>query len=184
MSRTDRGARADEEYAALYAATWPRLYRVAYGVVHDAGRAEDAVQTAMATAYASWDRVRAAERPEAYLRTMVMNEVLGTRRRGWWRLERSGAVPEPAGESRVDDPGHRTVLDRDELWGWLARLAPRQRAVVVLRYFEDLSEAEIAEALGCSRGTVKSQASAALATLRRHADESGDRSTDTKEEAR
>jgi RNA polymerase sigma-70 factor (sigma-E family) len=168
----------DEEYAEVYAATWPRLYRVAYAVTRDAGRAEDAVQTAMAKAYASWARVRAADRPEAYLRTMVMNEVLGVRRRGWWRLERAGSLPE-APPDRPDDPGLRAVLDRDELWGWLARLAPRQRAVVVLRYFEDLSEEQIAETLGCSRGTVKSQASAALATLRRHADAAED-----KEEAR
>jgi RNA polymerase sigma-70 factor (sigma-E family) len=180
VRRSSAAGRGDEEYAALYAATWPRLYRVAYAVTRDAGRAEDAVQTAMAKAYASWDRVRAADRPEDYLRTMVMNEVLGARRRGWWRLERSGTVPDGSPGEGPDDPGHRTVLDRDELWGWLARLGPRQRAVVVLRYFEDLSEAEIADTLGCSRGTVKSQASAALATLRRHAE----RATDDREEAR
>jgi RNA polymerase sigma factor (sigma-70 family) len=93
---------------------------------------------------------------------MAVNEVLGVLRRPWFRAERSTAVPEPA---PLPSPEGRTV-DRDTVWRAVSSLPPRQRAVVVLRYYEDLSEAEIAEVLGCSRGTVKSTASAALANLR------------------
>jgi RNA polymerase sigma factor (sigma-70 family) len=93
---------------------------------------------------------------------MAVNELLGVRRRSWWRLERPGHVP----DSRAAESAAHEVVERDELWQALLSLAPRQRAVLVLRYYEDLSEQQIAEALGCSRGTVKSQASAALDTLR------------------
>jgi RNA polymerase sigma-70 factor (sigma-E family) len=152
------------DFAEFYASEWPRLFRLAYAICADAGQAEDAVQSAFARAYASWRRVRAAQVPSAYVRRMVVNEVLGVRRRGWWRLERSGHLPEVEGGASSD----QEVVDRAELWEGLLSLAPRQRAVLVLRYYEDLSEEQIAEALGCSRGTVKSQASDALRALRRH----------------
>lgn len=155
---------ADEaDYEEFYASAWPRLYRLTYAISGDVGRAEDAVQSALAKAYASWRRVTSAEHPEAYVRRMAVNEVLGVRRRGWWKSERPGHVPD------VGLPGstEQEVVDRSLLWQALSTLAPRQRAVLVLRYYEDLSEQQIAEVLGCSRGTVKSQASNALATLRR-----------------
>lgn len=155
---------ADEaDYEEFYASAWPRLYRLTYAISGDVGRAEDAVQSALAKAYASWRRVTSAEHPEAYVRRMAVNEVLGVRRRGWWKSERPGHVPD------VGLPGstEQEVVDRSALWQALSTLAPRQRAVLVLRYYEDLSEQQIAEVLGCSRGTVKSQASNALATLRR-----------------
>lgn len=155
---------ADEaDYEEFYASAWPRLYRLTYAISGDVGRAEDAVQSALAKAYASWRRVTSAEHPEAYVRRMAVNEVLGVRRRGWWKSERPGHVPD------VGLPGstEQEVVDRSVLWQALSTLAPRQRAVLVLRYYEDLSEQQIAEVLGCSRGTVKSQASNALATLRR-----------------
>lgn len=155
---------ADEaDYEEFYASAWPRLYRLTYAISGDVGRAEDAVQSALAKAYASWRRVTSAEHPEAYVRRMAVNEVLGVRRRGWWKSERPGHVPD------VGLPGstEQEVVDRSVLWHALSTLAPRQRAVLVLRYYEDLSEQQIAEVLGCSRGTVKSQASNALATLRR-----------------
>lgn len=154
----------EQEFAEAFSALWPRLYRTAYGVAGDRGVAEDAVQTAFAKAYASWSRVRAADRPEAYLRRMVINEVLGSRRSGWWRRERVHEVVEDAAVSPSPEAG---VADRDAVWTAVQSLPVRQRAVIVLRYYEDLSEAEIAATLGCSRGTVKSQASAALANLRR-----------------
>jgi RNA polymerase sigma-70 factor (sigma-E family) len=154
------------EFDEFFRATWPRLYRTAYAVAGDAAAAEDALQAAYARAFASWRRVRSAEHPEAYVRRIVVNEVIGTRRRGWWRRERptdrvesAAAVPSPEGG----------VAERDRLWRAVLELPPRQRAVVVLRYYEDLSEEEIAQTLGCSRGTVKSQASAALTRLRQHA---------------
>jgi RNA polymerase sigma-70 factor (sigma-E family) len=155
---------ADEvDYAEFYASAWPRLFRVTYAICGDVGQAEDATQCALAKAYASWRRVRSAQAPEAYVRRMAVNEVLGVRRRGWWRLERSGRLP----EREVGGSPEQEVVDRAELWEGVLSLAPRQRAVLVLRYYEDLSEQQIADALHCSRGTVKSQASDALATLRR-----------------
>ena len=93
---------------------------------------------------------------------MVVNEVLDTRRKGWWRRER------PLGDESPPDTAspEQSSSERDVVWRALLALPPRQRAVLVLRYYEDLSEADIAETLGCSRGTVKSQASDALAALR------------------
>jgi len=152
----------DVEFAEFFGATWPRLFRTTYAVAGDRVLAEDALQTAFAKAYTSWHRVQAAQHPEAYVRRMAVNEVLGVLRRPWFRAERSTAVPEPAPLPSAES---RTV-DRDTVWRAVSSLPPRQRAVVVLRYYEDLSEAEIAEVLGCSRGTVKSTASAALANLR------------------
>jgi RNA polymerase sigma-70 factor (sigma-E family) len=156
--------RRDDEtaYAEFYASVWSSLFRTTYAISGDAGQAEDAVQSALAKAYASWHRVRSARQPEAYVRKMAVNELLGVRRRSWWRLERPGRVP----DLRIPDAAAHEVVERDELWQALLSLAPGQRAVLVLRYYEDLSEQEIAEVLGCSRGTVKSSAHDALKTLR------------------
>ncbi|MBZ5740128.1 SigE family RNA polymerase sigma factor [Nocardioides mangrovi] len=153
-----------DDFAEFYRSTWPRLYRTAYAVAGDAAAAEDALQTAFARAYASWRRVRAAEHPEAYVRRIVVNEVISAARRPW-RRERASESPPDRGMPDAT----AAVADRDELWRAVLALPVRQRAVVVLRYYEDLSEEQIAEVLGCSRGTVKSQASDALAALRRHA---------------
>jgi RNA polymerase sigma-70 factor (sigma-E family) len=154
----------ESEFADFFAATWARLFRTALALTGDRGQAEDAVQSAFAKAYASWQRVRRTEHPEAYVRRMTVNEVLAVRRRAWWRAERSGPTPEPTDQRRAEDDA---VADRTDLWEALLSLPPRQRAVLVLRYYEDLSEQDIADVLGCSRGTVKSQASDALSTLRR-----------------
>jgi RNA polymerase sigma-70 factor (sigma-E family) len=156
---------AEGEFAEFFTATWPRLFRTAVAIAGDAGAAEDALQSAFAKAFASWHRVAAAEHPEAYVRRMVVNEILSARRRGWGRRERPAERIEPA--ATADSPEHRVVV-HGTLWPAVQQLPVRQRAVVVLRYYEDLSEREIAAVLGCSRGTVKSQASAALANLRRH----------------
>ena len=166
----------EAEFAEFYSASWSRLFRVAYAISGDAGRAEDAVQSAMAKAYASWRRVRSTHRPEAYVRRIAVNEVLDLRRRTWWRAERPVAAPEPG--HTAYDATEPSVVERSELWPLLMELGPRQRAVLVLRYYDDLSEQQIAETLGCSRGTVKSQASDALATLRRRYAAAADLVTD------
>ncbi|MCW2750735.1 MAG: sigE 11 [Aeromicrobium sp.] len=154
---------ADTEFAEFFTATWASLFRTTYAVSGDVGSAEDALQSAYAKAYASWRKVRTADSPEAYVRRMAINEVLGVRRHAWWKAERSVADPPPTAAVI----SHESALeDRDEMWRAILALPLRQRAVIVLRYYEDLSEEQIAESLGCSRGTVKSQASAALATLR------------------
>ncbi len=154
------------DFDEFFRATWARLYRTAYAVAGDAGSAEDALQTAYAKAYASWRRVRATDHPEAYVRRIVVNEILGTRRRGWWQRERPQPIHEDHGSA---DSLETDIVDRDAVWTAVQALPVRQRAVIVLRYYEDLSEEQIAEVLGCSRGTVKSQASAALTNLRRGA---------------
>jgi RNA polymerase sigma-70 factor (sigma-E family) len=150
----------DLDYDDAYVVLWPRLVRTAYAVSGDLGLAEDAVQTAFAKAYRSWRRISRMEAPAAYLRRMAVNEVLNDRRLARHRHEVSRAEPpEPSGL----DSG---ALVDDSLWSAVMSLAPRQRAVLVLRYYEDLSEQQIAQVLGCRPGTVKSQASAALMTLR------------------
>ncbi len=154
---------ADTEFAEFFRRSWAPLFRTTYAIAGDAGSAEDALQSAYAKAYAAWRKVRAADDPEAYVRRMAINELLGVRRRSWWKSERSVAEPPPTTSIGSHEPG---VVQRDELWRIVLTLPVRQRAVIVLRYYEDLSEQQIADALGCSRGTVKSQASAALTTLR------------------
>jgi RNA polymerase sigma-70 factor (sigma-E family) len=155
---------AESEYAAFFQATWARLFRSTYAVSGDFQLAEDALQAAFAKAYASWARVRTADSPEAYVRRMAINEALGIRRRPWRRHERSGASAD-MGEPAFSPQD--LVLQQDEVWSALLSLPARQRAVIVLRYYEDLSELQIAEVLGCRPGTVKSQASAAISSLRR-----------------
>jgi RNA polymerase sigma-70 factor (sigma-E family) len=150
------------EYDEFYAALWPRLVRTAYAVSGDLGIAEDAVQTAFAKAYRSWRRISRLDSPEAYVRKMAVNEVLSNRRRAALRHEVTRADPPERAARRTPED----TLAHDEMWRALSALPPRQRAVLVLRYYEDLSEQQIADALGCRPGTVKSQASAALATLR------------------
>ena len=152
------------DYSTFFEVAWPRLYRTVLAIAGDPGTAEDALQAAFAKAYSSWSRVSAATHPEAYVRRMAVNEVLSWRRSARWRREQPHAEVEDRASVASAESG---VVDRVTLWDAVQALPVRQRAVVVLRYYEDLSEAEIAAAMGCSRGTVKSQASAALATLRR-----------------
>jgi RNA polymerase sigma-70 factor (sigma-E family) len=149
------------DFASFYAAARPTLLRTTYAVTGDRQLAEDAVQVAFAKAYAAWGRVSRADDPTAYVRRIAINAALGHRRRASTRRE----TPMDRLPERAADPG-RDPLERDEVWCAVQTLPPRQRAVVVLRYYEDLSERQIADALGCRPGTVKSQASAALATLR------------------
>ncbi len=154
--------RRDAEFEELYLTTRAHLFRVAYGVAGDRTIAEDALQSAYAKVYASWSRVQAAENPRAYVRRIAVNEVLDVVRRPWFRAERPTDDPQPGAT-----PSHEgSTVERDAVWRAVRALAPRQRAVIVLRYYEGLSEAEIARTLGCSTGTVKSQASAALTNLR------------------
>jgi RNA polymerase sigma-70 factor (sigma-E family) len=163
-ARLDALLGRDADFSEFFHAAWPSLFRTALAIAGDRGLAEDALQSALVKAYSSWHRVRAADRPEAYVRRMVVNEVLGWRRHGWWHRERPHEGVEPG--TLASQEGR--VVQRLTLWEAVQALPVRQRAVVVLRYYEDLTEVQIAEVLGCSRGTVKSQASDALATLRRN----------------
>jgi RNA polymerase sigma-70 factor (sigma-E family) len=147
---------SDETFTEFVVASWPSLYRTAYLLLGDRDLAEDLVQTALAKTYASWGRVRDIGAARAYARTTLVNTASSWfRKRGWRPTERieTGSYDE--------DP-----TARRDMAATLARLAPRQRAVVVLRFYEDLSIAETAKALHCSEGTVKSQTSDALNKLR------------------
>ncbi|WP_232676476.1 SigE family RNA polymerase sigma factor [Nocardioides sp. R-C-SC26] len=153
---------SDAEFASLVEAVWPRLYRTAYLLIGDAGEAEDLVQTALAKTYASWGRVRSVDAAPGYAHTTLVNTARSWFRTKRWRNERpTEALPEPTSASDDIDPSLRPTL-----LAALAALPPRQRAVVVLRFYEDHSVAETAHLLGVTDGTVKSQTSAALTTLR------------------
>lgn len=152
----------DESYVEFVTARWGALYRTAYLLAGQPATAEDLLQTALLKAYVDWHRVVTSDVPEAYLRTIIVNTFLSGRRRRGFPL----AAVDPGTEPPVASP-EATLLDRLTLWQQVCQLPPRQRAVVVLRYYEDLTEREIADALGCSPGTVKSQAADALQSLRR-----------------
>lgn len=156
-----RSAERDAEFAAYMSARQPTLLRTAFLLTGDAHTAEDIVQTALAKLYLAWDRVQKRETLDAYVRRIVVNEAKTLFRRPWRRRERATEVLPERGIEETYDDGLA-----GQVWAVVSTLPPRQRAVIVLRYYEQLSEAEIAQALGISEGTVKSQASRALATLR------------------
>lgn len=139
------------------------LLRFAVVLCGDRGRAEDLVQAAFVKTYPQWDRVAVMDRPEAYVRTIVVHEHLR-----WWRRRPSLEIPDTIADQ--DRPTRTDVAqrhaDRDAAWDLLGRLPARQRAVLALRYYEDLSDAEIARTLGCRESTVRSQAARGLGALR------------------
>ena len=161
----------DEEFDAFMRGRWPAMVRLGYALSGDAGHAEDLAQAAFARAYASWGRVRRAGDPDAYVSRIVINEHRSRFRKHRVAEELRGDLADPA--DRPPQGGPQGPEERQELLDALRALGPRQRAVVVLRYWLDLSEAETAAALNCSVGTVKSQASRALATLRKSAAAAG-----------
>jgi RNA polymerase sigma-70 factor (ECF subfamily) len=153
--------REDEEFDAFMTASWPSLYRTAVLMTSDAQLAEDLLQNTMGKVYKSWRRVSRVEHPRSYARTILANEVST-----WWRRRSSSELPvetwpEATSISGLDDQ----IVDADLMWQALSTLPARQRAVVVLRYYEDLSGAEIAAVLGISEGAVKSHTHRALRTL-------------------
>ena len=159
-------AKLDGEFREFMQARWPVMVRLAYGLTGDQGHAEDVAQAAFARAHASWPRVSRAGDPDAYVRQIVVNENRNRFRRHRVTERLTGSPPESgiAGVAWTDTA--QRYDDRLVLIAALQRLGPRQRAVIVLRYWMDLTEHETAAVLNCSAGTVKSQASRALATLR------------------
>lgn len=148
-----------EEFVA---ARGEALLRFALMLCGDRHGAEDLVQSVLAKAYPRWGRIASLDRPEAYLRKVLVHEQLRRSRRRW---HREVPVPALADTAQIADSTDR-VASRDAAWALLAGLPARQRAVLVLRYYEDLADPEIAAVLGCRPGTVRSQAARALATLR------------------
>ena len=154
---TDR----DGDFTAYLQARQGALLRTAYLLTGDQHQAEDLLQTALAKLYLSWDKVHDRESVDAYARRILVNEHNSLWRRAWKRNERPTEVlPDAAVVDEYDD-GTSTAL-----WAAVQTLPRKARAVLVLRYYEQLSEAETAEVLGISVGTVKSQTSRALAALR------------------
>ncbi len=158
MNASDR-----TEFDEFMASRWPGLVRLAFGLTGDRWLAEDLAQTALASAYAVWGRVRRADDPDAYVRRILINASKSRFRRHRLSEQPSepGDLPDPAVADAAADVGQRSALLTA-----LAELPPRQRAVVVLRYVEDMTDAQVGALLGCSASTVRSQAARALAKLR------------------
>jgi RNA polymerase sigma-70 factor (sigma-E family) len=150
---------SDAEFTEFVHASWPSLYRTAYLMLGDRDLAEDLVQTALANTYASWGKMRDLGAARAYVRKTMVNTATSWFRKKDWRSEVPTELVDDRGYD--DDPSVRPTLMQA-----LARLPPRQRAVIVLRFYDDLSVADTARALDCAEGTVKSQTSDALVTLR------------------
>lgn len=151
------------EFDGFVASRSQALLRTAYLLTGDHALAEDLLQTALAKSWFAWGRISGP--PEPYVR-----RVIATTYATWWRRRWRSEYPTEVLPERATPDGTAGVEERDTLWRALGALPRRQRAVVVLRYYEDMSEAETAAALGVSRGTVKSQAAKALAALRRDGD--------------
>jgi RNA polymerase sigma-70 factor (sigma-E family) len=139
-----------------------RLQRTAHLLTGDVHAAQDLVQNTLAKLYLRWDRVRDAGDVDAYARKVLVNEY----RTAWRRpVRRAEQVVELVPDAPAPEPPEYDGI-REAVWGFVCSLPPKQRAVVVLRFYEQLTEAEIADLMGISLGTVKSQSSRALAALR------------------
>ena len=163
----------DPEFTEYVGARLPWLRRTAFLLCQDWSRADDLVQAAITSLYVHWGRARAVEHTDSYARTILVRVYLSEQRSGWMRrVSLSGRLPD-----RPDRPGraadHDAVIDlRDAL----ARVPPRQRATLVLRYYSDLTVEQTAKVLGCSAGTVKSQTAKGLLALRRALEPAADTS--------
>lgn len=156
-------AELEDSFAEMAAVQLPGLRRFAYALCGDWDRADDLVQGTFERLYVAWPRVHAVADPGAYARTVLVRLASSEARRAWWRRER---VVERLPEAAVTD--HASVsAERLDLAEALAGLTLRQRAIVVLRFLEDRSVAEVAGVLGISAGTVKRQSHDAMAHLRR-----------------
>lgn len=150
----------DADFTAFVAARSPALSRLAFLLTADEATADDLLQTALLRSYLRWSKVR--EHPEAYVRRVLVTVAVEDRRRPW-RREIAWAQPPEAADPRDATAG---VDELDAMQRVLAGLPARQRAAVVLRHAQGLSVAQTAELLGCSEGTVRSQASRGLDKLR------------------
>jgi len=140
----------------------PALLRYATVVTCDPHLAEDVVQDVLLRAQQRWARISGADQPEAYVKRMIVNQFLS-----WRRRRAAKTLPVPAAETAAADVDTAArIVERHALLSQIAALPPRQRAVIALRYYEDMSDVEIAALLGCSEATVRSHCSRALATLR------------------
>lgn len=152
----------EREYIEYVTGRLPRLHRTAYLLCGDAHRADDIVQATLTALYTHWKRVTAAENIDGYVHSILVRRYLDERRLRWSRVS-LGEVPAHAA---TVDPADHGLAERDALMTALRALPKGQRAVVVLRYFDDLTVEATAAALRCSTGNVKSQCARGLAALR------------------
>ena len=155
----------EEEFREFVAARSAALLRTAYLLAGDWATAEDLLQTALTKTYLAWRRLGEIEAVEPYARRVLVNTATSWWRRRWHGERPTETLPERPAPDQIEEH-----LERDALWRHVQALPARQRAVLVLRFYEDLSEAQTAALLGISVGTVKSQTSRALGTLRRRLD--------------
>lgn len=164
-------AARDETIALLFDQHYPRLRSIAYALLGDAQAAEEVASDVFVKAFSGWRRFRTVEYPPSYLRQMVVNACRGRIRRQ--RIElRVNAISHRMQQSDPTSVETSSVLDQPVLDA-VRRLPERQRACVVLRYLEDMSEAQVAQILDCSAGTVKSQLSKARARLQKELSQEG-----------
>ena len=142
----------------------PGLLRYAVMLTGDPHTAQDLVQDTMVRVQLNWRRVSHSDSPDGYVRRVLTNRFVDLRRGSWWRRVLLNPDPDPTRPEARDHA--QDSADRDQIWTMLAALPRRQRAALVLRYYEDLPDGEIADLLGCAVGTVRSSISRALATLR------------------
>ncbi len=162
VGRSTLARRDDESFVEFVAERGTALLRTASLLCGARSDAEDILQTALEKAYRHWGKLSKESDPEPYVRRILVNLTISRARR--WRVLREVYVPSPPEVPSASETG--TVELRGMLIEELRRLGPRQRAVLVLRYWEDMTEADTAKMLGCSVGTVKSQAARGLARLR------------------
>lgn len=154
--------RDDAEFTEFVRARSGALTRTAYLLLGDHALAQDLVQEALTKVYVAWPRIQRRQGLDAYARAVVVNTAISWKRRKGWRGERATeVVPEPTAATDDDSTEERLTL-----WRTLQALPPRQRAALVLRFYEDLSVAETARVMGCAEGTVKSQVSQGITRLR------------------
>ena len=161
--REGRTQDADEALVALYTTHYRSLVRMAALLLHDTPAAEDVVQDSFLAVHAAWRRLRDPDRALAYLRQAVVNRAR-SRLRHLKVVERKAPAPMP--DTASAEHGAMVALEHAQVMTALRALPQRQREVLVLRYYSDLSESQIADALGISNGAVKSHASRGIATLR------------------
>lgn len=154
-----------ERFEQFVAGRLDRLLRYATALTCDPHLAQDVVQEVLLRAQTRWERISAMRAPDAYLRRMVTNEYLS-----WRRLRAARTIA--SAHSTLDEIGTPTpdhahrYAERDAMRGRIVKLPRKQRAAILLRYYEDCTDEEIAEVLGCTTGTVRSHISRALSTLR------------------
>jgi len=158
----------DESFVEFVHARSAALVRTAFLLTGDRGAAEDLVQSSLLAAYRRWSRIREPAARQAYVHAILVRQTLSWRHRRWRSEVSTEVMPERTGNEQFS-----TSDDRWSLWPLVLKLSERQRAVVVLAYYEDYSEADIAGVLGCSVGAVKSHRARALSALRQLLSEDG-----------